>query len=128
MNKQIKTVTNTKEVNPILDYATWACLILMVIGFVMFSQYNKMTGMAMKLGYSLIAFAACSGVYSLTAMGRETLSFAKLSRIEFLKIVWPSQQEASRMTMMVIFAVAILAVLLWVLDAALFWLVRLVTG
>lgn len=128
MSKQIKTVTNTKEVNPILDYATWACLILMVVGFVMFSQFNKMTGMAMKLAYSLVSFAICAGVYSLTAMGRETLSFAKLSRIEFLKIVWPSQQEASRMTMMVIFAVAVLAVLLWFLDAALFWLVRLVTG
>lgn len=128
MSKQIKTVASTKEVNPILDYAIWAFLALLVVGFIMFSQYNKMSGMAIKLGYSLIAFGVCAGVYSLTSMGRETLSFAKLSRIEFLKIVWPSQQEAGRMTMMVIIAVAVLAVLLWFLDAALFWLVRLVTG
>ena len=128
MSKQIKTVANTKEVNPFIDYATWALLILMVIGFVLFSQYNKMTGMAIKLGYSIIAFSVCAGVYSFTSMGRETLSFAKQARIEFLKIVWPKQQEATKMTMMVVFAVAILAVLLWVLDAALFYLVRLVTG
>lgn len=128
MSKQIKTVTNTKDVNPFLDYATWALLVIMIIGFIMFSQFNKMTGMAMKLGYALLAFCICTAVYSLTAMGRETLSFVKQARIEFLKIVWPKQQEATRMTMMVVFAVAILAVLLWVLDAALFYLVRLVTG
>ena len=128
MSKQIKTVANTKEVNPFIDYATWALLLIMVVGFVLFSQLNKMTGMAMKLGYSLLAFGVCLSVYLLTSMGRETLSFAKQARIEFLKIVWPKQQEATRMTMMVVFAVAILAVLLWILDAALFYLVRLVTG
>ena len=128
VSKQIKTVANAKEINPILDYATWMVLSLLVIGFVMFSQFNKMTGMAIKLGYSIVAFAICMLVYSFTAMGRETLNFAKLSRIEFLKIVWPNQQEASRMTMMVVFAVAVLALLLWLLDAVLFWLVRLVTG
>ena len=128
MSKQIKTVANTKEVNPFLDYATWALLVMMVIGFIMFSQFNKMTGMAVKLGYSIFAFGVCTAVYTMTSMGRETLIFAKQARIEFLKIVWPNQQEATRMTMMVVFAVAILAILLWVLDAALFYLVRLVTG
>ena len=48
MSKQIKTVTNTKDTNPFLDYATWALLGVMVLGFIMFSQFNKMTGMAMK--------------------------------------------------------------------------------
>ena len=96
MSKQIKTVANTKESNPIIDYATWAVLSLLIAGFLMFSQFNKMTGMAIKLGYSLVAFGSCAFVYSFTSMGRETLDFAKLSRIEFLKIIWPSQQEASR--------------------------------
>lgn len=128
MSKHIKIAAKTKVVGSVLDYSLWALLLVLSLGFIAVSQYYKVDGVAIKLACSILAFSVLLVVYSYTNLGQETLGFAKLSRIEFLKIVWPSQQEASRMTMLVVFAVAMLALLLWMLDAVLFWLIRLVTG
>jgi preprotein translocase subunit SecE len=128
VSKQTKLVVNTKSVHPVVDYSIWGLLICLLTCFILFSQFNKIDGMAMKLAYALVTFGVCTAVFSRTKLGQEAFSFAKSSRIEFLKIVWPTQQEAGRMTLLVIVAVTVLAFLLWVLDAMLFWLVRLITG
>ena len=58
-----------------------------------------------------------------TAKGRETREFLVESRFELRKVVWPTRQEALRMTWVVAIVVTILSLLLggfdWVIQAAL---------
>ncbi|KAF1013885.1 MAG: Protein translocase subunit SecE [Stenotrophomonas maltophilia] len=52
------------------------------------------------------------GVFMLTGKGHDTREFLSESRFELRKVVWPTRQEAIRMTWVVIVVVIILSLLL----------------
>ena len=52
----------------------------------------------------------------LTGKGRDTREFLSESRFELRKVVWPTRQEAIRMTWVVIVVVLILSLLLGGFD------------
>ena len=58
-----------------------------------------------------------------TAKGRDTREFLVESRFELRKVVWPTRQEALRMTWVVAIVVTILSLLLggfdWIIQLAL---------
>ena len=61
-------------------------------------------------------------------IGHDFLKFLKAVRIEFLKIVWPKQDESNKITLLVIAAIAVIASILWLLDGLFYVLIRQVTG
>jgi preprotein translocase subunit SecE len=60
--------------------------------------------------------------------GRTAVAFAKESRTEVRKVVWPTRQEAIQTTGIVLVVTLLMSLLLWGLDSVLFWLVGLITG
>jgi preprotein translocase subunit SecE len=50
------------------------------------------------------------------------------SRVELRKMVWPTRQETWRTTLVVFLFVVALGVFFWLVDMALAWGVRQVTG
>jgi preprotein translocase subunit SecE len=56
------------------------------------------------------------------------VSFAKESRTEVRKVVWPSRQEATQTTLIVVVATVIVALILWGLDGILVRVVGFLTG
>ncbi|WMJ67944.1 preprotein translocase subunit SecE [Stenotrophomonas sp. 24(2023)] len=56
------------------------------------------------------------GVFMLTGKGHDTREFLSESRFELRKVVWPTRQEATRMTWVVIVVVTILSLLLGGFD------------
>lgn len=72
------------------------------------------------------------GIAGLVAMqtlkGRTAVAFAKESRTEVRKVVWPTRQEAIQTTGIVLVVTLLMSLLLWGLDSILFWLVGLITG
>ncbi|TPH13556.1 preprotein translocase subunit SecE [Litorilituus lipolyticus] len=111
-----------------LDTLKWGIVFLLLIGVV---AGNYMYGEASVL-YRAIAIVATVAVAGFIAMqtekGRTALVFAKESRTEVRKVVWPTRQEAVQTTGIVLVATLFMALLLWGLDSILFWLVGLVTG
>lgn len=68
-------------------------------------------------GLAVIAGLVAGGaVFMLTAMGRATRVFLSESRFELRKVVWPTRQEAIRMTWVVVVVVIILSLLLGGFD------------
>lgn len=65
------------------------------------------------------------GVFMLTGKGRDTREFLSESRFELRKVVWPTRQEAIRMTWVVMVVVTILSLLLGGFDYVIQWLVQL---
>lgn len=63
-----------------------------------------------------------------TDVGRSGLDFVLEARTEVRKVVWPTRKETIQTTIAVIVTVVLVAVLLWLLDALLLWMVRAFTG
>ena len=63
-----------------------------------------------------------------TQKGKNSFAFAKESRLEMRKVVWPSRQEAIQTTLIVLAVTALVGLFLFLLDGLLVWLVNLVTG
>ncbi|MGL5948792.1 MAG: preprotein translocase subunit SecE [Aeromonas sp.] len=76
----------------------------------------------------VVVIAAAAAVALQTVKGQATLAFARESRLEVRKVVWPTRQEATQTTLIVLVVTAIMGLLLFVLDGALVWLVNLITG
>ncbi|HHW4680222.1 MAG TPA: preprotein translocase subunit SecE, partial [Xylella taiwanensis] len=64
----------------------------------------------------MLVFAAAALVLMTTAKGRELREFLFESRFELRKVVWPTRQEAIRMTWVVIVIITILSLLLGSFD------------
>jgi preprotein translocase subunit SecE len=60
--------------------------------------------------------------------GRELWTYVQSSRVELRKMVWPTRQETWRTTLVVFLFVVALGVFFWLVDMALAWGVRQVTG
>ena len=63
-----------------------------------------------------------------TVKGKAGLAFAKESKVEARKVVWPTRQEAVQTTGIVLVATVIMSLIMWGLDSILFELVGFVTG
>ena len=64
----------------------------------------------------LASFGVAVAVVLQTAPGRSAWDFAKASRMELRKVVWPSNKETMQMTLLVVVMVVLIALFLWFVD------------
>lgn len=76
----------------------------------------------------LAGLAAAAAVMYYTAPGRQFVLFAGEARDEARKVVWPTRKETMQMTGVVILFVIVMALFLWAVDGALFWVVKTLMG
>jgi preprotein translocase subunit SecE len=67
-------------------------------------------------------------VVALSRYGAEFRRFLELARIELRKVVWPARQETLQTTVVVFIFVAVAGVFFWLLDLALAWATKALTG
>jgi len=63
-----------------------------------------------------------------TVRGRGLWQFAQDTRMEVRKVVWPGRTETTQTTLLVVAMVFVVALLLWLYDSLLGWLIRWLTG
>jgi preprotein translocase subunit SecE len=63
-----------------------------------------------------------------TDKGRQVSGFVRDAQIEVRKVVWPTRQETTQVTFIVIIVVIVFAILLWVLDLILGGLIQATIG
>ena len=76
----------------------------------------------------LVLIAAVAAVVLQTEKGRVGWEFVRDARTEVRKVVWPTRRETLQTTGIVIVMVGLVAVMLWMLDTFLGWLVRSLLG
>jgi len=73
-----------------------------------------------------VGFAAALGVISLTSLGHRGKDFFSESLFELRKVVWPTRNEATRITAVVLVVVVIISLVLalfdWIIAGAIKWL------
>jgi preprotein translocase subunit SecE len=101
-----------------------AALVGGVVAYYLFPEQAQVVRVLMVLGGLVLGLVL---LYS-SQPGRELWSYVQSSRVELRKMVWPTRQETWRTTLVVFLFVVALGVFFWLVDMALAWGVRQVTG
>ena len=89
--------------------------------------YGEMSVVVRAAGV-VVLIAAALGVAATTTKGKAAISFAKESRMEVRKVVWPTRQETMQTTLIVLAVSIVMALALWGIDGIMVRLVALATG
>ncbi|MDE1169311.1 MAG: preprotein translocase subunit SecE [Pseudomonas sp.] len=110
------------------DLLKWLVVVALVVVGVVGNHHFS----ASPLLYRVLALLVIAGVAAFvglqTAKGKSFFILAKEARTEIRKVVWPTRQETTQTTLIVVAVVLVMALLLWGLDSLLGWLVSLIVG
>ncbi len=85
-----------------------------------------------SLLYRVIGLLVAVGIAAFIAMQTETgrgyWSLFQNTQTEVKKVVWPTKQETTQMTLFVVVMVVLMAVFLWLLDMFLGWSIGSILG
>ena len=110
------------------DLLKWLVVAALVIAGLVGNQYFSAEPILYRV-LALLVVAALAGVIALqTSKGQAFWVLAKEARVEIRKVVWPTRQETTQTTLIVVAVVLVMALLLWGLDSLLGWLVSLIVG
>ncbi|MDF2178573.1 preprotein translocase subunit SecE [Aliiglaciecola sp. CAU 1673] len=119
---------NTENTSNAMDSIKWV-LVIGLLGAAVAGNYMYGELSVLVRAVTVVAIVAIAGfIAATTAKGSQFLGFAKESRLEVRKVVWPTRQEATQTTLIVLAATVVAALVLWGLDGILVRLVSLVTG
>ena len=112
-----------------IDTAKLIMAILVLIGgIVAFYYFRDEWTLLYRVLAMLAATLGSFGLIMTTAIGKSFLGFLRDSRVEVRKMVWPTRQETVQTTLIVVALVFLVGLLLWTLDAMLFWGISHLTG
>lgn len=111
-----------------LDTVKWLLVLLLIAAAVVGNVYYADQSLLYRvLGIVVLALVAAF-VAVQTSQGAAFWKLAKEARTEIRKVVWPSRQESTQTTLIVVGFVLLMSLILWGLDSLLGWLVSLAIG
>lgn len=121
--------TNTETTaSSSLDWLKWLVVAALLGGGVYGNWYFQDESLLIRV-VALLAGALVVGFIAIqTERGRNTWNLMKEARSEIRRVVWPSNQETTQTTLVVMVLVLIFALILWGLDSLLSWFVSSVIG
>ena len=120
--------TNVETPSSGMDAVKWLVAIALLAGAVVGNYMYADQSVLLRAIGVVVAVAAGLVIAAVTEKGRTFLAFAKEARIEVRKVVWPTRQETTHTTLIVMVATVIMALILWGLDGILFRAVGFLTG
>ncbi|KWT13958.1 MULTISPECIES: preprotein translocase subunit SecE [Pseudomonas syringae group] len=110
------------------DLLKWLLVVILVVVGVVGNQYYSAEPILYRVLALLMIAAAAAFVALQTGKGKAFFVLAKEARAEIRKVVWPTRQETTQTTLIVVAVVLVMALLLWGLDSLLGWLVSSIVG
>ena len=120
--------TNVETPSSGMESVKWLVAIALLAGAVVGNHMYAEQSVLLRAIGVVVAIAAGLAIASQTFKGRTFLAFAKEARIEVRKVIWPTRQETTHTTLIVMVATVIMALILWGLDGILFRAVGFLTG
>lgn len=124
MNSRIEQAKGGAPAGDIVKYAL--ALLLVAAGVFAFYWFQWPAGM--RVLAVVAGLVAGMVVFLTTGKGAQTREFLSESRFELRKVVWPTRQETTRTTWVVIGVVVLISVILALFDVIIQWAVKLVLG
>ncbi|MCR9262500.1 MAG: preprotein translocase subunit SecE [Pseudomonadaceae bacterium] len=121
--------TNTESTaSGSLDWLKWLVVAALLGGGVYGNWYYQDESLLIRVAALLAGAAVAVFIAIQTERGRNTWNLMKEARSEIRRVVWPSNQETTQTTLVVLVLVLIFALILWGLDSLLSWFVSSVIG
>ena len=111
-----------------LDPLKWGVVTILVVAGVVGNSYFADQSLLYRVLALLAAAAVAGWVASTTERAGPWWRWLKSWRPEIRKVVWPTRQETTQTTLIVVVFVFIMALILWGIDSVLGWLVGMVIG
>jgi preprotein translocase subunit SecE len=110
------------------DLVKWLVVAALVVVGVVGNQYFSAEPVLYRVLGLVVLGAVAAFVAFQTARGQSFAVLLKEARVEIRKVVWPTRQETTQTTLIVVAVVLVMALLLWGLDSLLGWLISLIVG
>ena len=111
-----------------VDWLLWLVVAALVTGAVYGNWYFQDQPLLYRVG-AILAIAVVATLLAVqTHTGRSTWALLKDARSEIRRVVWPTRTETTQTTLVVLVLVLIFALILWMLDSGLSWLVSTLIG
>jgi len=111
-----------------LDWLKWAVVVAIIGAAVWGNAHYSASPLLYRAAALVAAAAVCLVVASQTVQGAAFMELARSARAEIRKVVWPTRQEATQTTLIVVVVVLIMSLVLWGLDTFLGWLASKLIG
>ena len=120
--------TSSETGQSITDWFKWVVVVVIVAGGVFGNWYYQDQSLLYRV-LALLALAAVAALLSFqTNQGKALWALIKESRVEIRRVVWPTRQETTQTTFIVVMLVLVFSMILWGLDSLLSWIVSIVIG
>lgn len=119
---------NTETNSNSMDLLKWGLVVILLLGAVVGNSMLAEISTAIRIAGVIVAVAVALLIAAQTTKGQTAVAFAKESRTEVRKVVWPTRQETIQTTLIVFAVTALAALLLWGMDAILVRAVAFITG
>jgi len=111
-----------------LDWLKWLVVIALVGGGIFANWYFQEQPLLYRvLGLVVLAALAAMMVVQ-TDKGRAAWTLMKEARSEIRRVIWPKREETVQTTLIVLVLVLVFALILWLLDSGLSWVVSKLIG
>jgi preprotein translocase subunit SecE len=116
------------QTNPTADKIKLGLAALIVLAGMVGYYYLSTSPLVVRL-LVLLAGVVLGGVVGWTSEpGKRFFAYTQDAIAETKKVVWPSRKETVQTTGVVVAFVIVMALFLWVVDASLVWLVKILVG
>ncbi len=116
-SSQVETVSNSGDkVKVVLAIVM---LVAGIFAYSFFTDYNIYARLGMFVAGLVLAIA----LFAMSETGKRAFGFATGSYNEMKRVVWPTRKETIQMTGIVFAFVSVMAILLWVIDKLITWIV-----
>ena len=120
--------TSAETTGQSLDWLKWLVVFVIVGGGIFGNWYYGDQSLLYRVVGLLVLGAAAFALAIQTERGRTAWTLIKEARGEIRRVVWPTWEETSQTTMIVLVLVLIFSLILWALDSGLSLLVSSVIG
>lgn len=126
-------VNDNQGTNKKLDQFKWFLVLVLVAvvvwGNFYFAEANSIyqpNVVVRIIGVVIVSIVALLLAIT-TQKGKSFITFAKESRIELRKIVWPTRKEAIQTTLLIAVITVVVGLVLWGIDAVFVWAISILT-
>ncbi len=121
------STVNEKQPSAAADNMKWAVVFVLLAGAVVANAMFDALPVYVRAFGVIVVIGLAGALAATTVKGKIAINFARESRTEIRKVVWPTRREAFQTTLAVIVFTLIFGVFFWVLDIGLRTVVRTLT-
>ena len=110
------------------DTLLWSLVFMILAAAIVGNYVYSEQALFIRIVAVVVAIVIAGLVALQTEKGKSLIDFARESRIEVRKVVWPTRQETIQTTLIIFAVVAVVGLFLFLLDGVLIWAVDFITG